>query len=189
MELNFKNKNGAYEAQVKVNGDFNVHVERPKTSTLKIYQKSSELGQYASEASWGNYKQPKIVDEDFAMLVYPKIIKIVSGSPVINASVDCKEGVSIVTSKRAVQADDFSKIWYGSWGEMGPMNEGSILNFSDQFIIEVGAAICLYTDQTIVDASGRLRHNPDLGYYYFFNDPGGPCVPVTIDMTNLLIEE
>jgi hypothetical protein len=65
------------------------------------------------------------------MLVYPKIIKIVSGSPVINASVDCKDGAEIVTSRRAVQANDFSKIWYGDWDEMGPVNEGSILNFSD----------------------------------------------------------
>lgn len=37
MELNFKDKNGVYEAQVKVNGDFNIHVERPKTSRRRFY--------------------------------------------------------------------------------------------------------------------------------------------------------
>lgn len=119
MELNFKNKNGVYEAQVKVNGDFNVHVERPKTSLLKIYQKSSEEGQYASESSWGSSKEPKVIDEDFSMLVYPKVVKIVSGASVNKASVDCKDGVEIVTSRRAAQASDFTKIQIDSQNGSG----------------------------------------------------------------------
>lgn len=130
-------------------------------------------------------KDLKLVDEDFTMLVYPKIIKIVSGSQVSNASVDCKEGVEIVTSKRAVQADDFSKIYYKS----DDGGDAQILDFANEYVVGVNYTLQLYTTQTIVDASGRLRHDPELGCYYYFNDPGGPCVPVTIDMTNLLIEE
>lgn len=188
MELNFKNKGGAYEAQVKVEGDFNIHVERPKTSLLKIYQKSSEEGQYASESSWGSSKEPKVIDEDFSMLVYPKVVKIVSGAPVEKASVDCKEGVAVVTSRRAVQASDFTKIQIDS--QHGSVRE---VQFSSTYAIESGEQLTLFTDKTLIFCNVGVRvsfqHDEQGGYYSFFNDPGGVIETRTVNMSEIFVEE
>lgn len=90
MELTFSKVGGRYEAEFQATNDFNLHVERVKSGSIKIYQRGSANGQYASESSWADHNAEAVVDNDYQMLVYPKFIKIVSASEVFSAEVTFK---------------------------------------------------------------------------------------------------
>ena len=85
-------QNGTYAAEVKVTGDFNLHVETKNGGVVSVYQRSSDSGEYAVAKTFNSYK-PQVIDCDFAALVYPKWIKVVSGSEVVSASVNFNVGV------------------------------------------------------------------------------------------------
>lgn len=90
MNLEFKQQsNGNYAAEVQVTGDFNIHIETKEKSTIAIYQRGSENGEYASVTTFNG---KRVIDCDFGALVYPKYIKVVSGSEVLSASVNFNEG-------------------------------------------------------------------------------------------------
>lgn len=85
MNLEFKQQNnGNYAAEVQVSGDFNIHIETKEKSTIAIYQRGSENGEYAVVTT---FQGKKVFDYDFGALVYPKYIKVVSGSEVVNGVV------------------------------------------------------------------------------------------------------
>lgn len=91
MKLVFEKVGNHYVAEFKADNDFNLHVERTKLSTLEVYQKGVEEGEY--DFAWSpGIGARKVIDYDFAALVYPKWIKVVSGSEVISASVNFNEG-------------------------------------------------------------------------------------------------
>ena len=81
MNLEFKKVGNRYEAEFEATGDFNLHIEREKKGNLAIFQKTSADDNYASASSYSDNAEP-IVNKDFSMLIYPKFIKVVSGSPV-----------------------------------------------------------------------------------------------------------
>ena len=91
MELVFEKVGNHYVAEFKADNDFNLHVERTKLGTLEVYQKGVEEGEYDFAWSIGIGAR-KVIDYDFAALVYPKWIKVVSGSEVVSASVNFNEG-------------------------------------------------------------------------------------------------
>ena len=92
MELIFEKINEhRYEAYFEASGDFNLHVERIKNGTLEVYQRGVAEGKYDFAWSAGIGAR-KIIDYDFAAFVYPKWIKVVSSSEVVNASVNFNEG-------------------------------------------------------------------------------------------------
>jgi len=89
MNLEFNlTQNGTYVAEVKVTGDFNLHLET-KGGIVNLLQRGSEEGEYAPVTSWS---KANIIDCDFGGFVYPKYIKVVSGSEVVSASVNFNEG-------------------------------------------------------------------------------------------------
>lgn len=89
MKLEFNlTQNGTYVAEVKVTGDFNLHLET-KGGIVNLLQRGSEDGEYAPVTSWS---KANIIDCDFGGFVYPKYIKVVSGSEVVKAFVTCSNG-------------------------------------------------------------------------------------------------
>lgn len=92
MELEFIKKGNSYEAIFEVPSDFNIHIELDKPSYLGIYQSSIQDGEYSFTTEYKLNDIQKIYDIDFAALVYPKWIKVVSGSEVVSASVNFNEG-------------------------------------------------------------------------------------------------
>lgn len=84
-----------YVAEAVVNANFNIHLERPKGGGLQLFQKNGEYteaidGRTATERGFDVVSVPntvphnagKIFDYDFDGLVYPKTIRIESGSAV-----------------------------------------------------------------------------------------------------------
>lgn len=91
MELNFiENENQDWVAEFEATGDFNLHLERDQKGTIIILQKQNEEDEYAFSSEFPNYY--KIFNYDFAALLYPKYIKVISDSKVIKGSVNFNEG-------------------------------------------------------------------------------------------------
>ena len=91
MELTFEKVGNQYVAEFQATNDFNLHIERKEIDVLEVHQRGSEEGKY--DFAWGTgVNGRKVVDYDFGALVYPKWIKVVSGSEVVSASVNFNEG-------------------------------------------------------------------------------------------------
>lgn len=91
MELTFEKVGNQYVAEFQAPSDFNLHIEREEIGVLEVHQRGSEEGKY--DFAWGTgVNGRKVVDYDFGALVYPKWIKVVSGSEVVSASVNFNEG-------------------------------------------------------------------------------------------------
>lgn len=91
MEINFEKVGNQYVAEFEVTADFNLHIEREENGVIEVHQRGSEEGKY--DFAWGTgVNGRKVVDYDFGALVYPKFIKVVSGSEVIKAFVTCPDG-------------------------------------------------------------------------------------------------
>lgn len=84
-----------YVAEAVVNANFNIHLERPEGGGLQLFQKNGEYteaidGRTATERGFDVVSVPNTVphntglifDYDFDGLVYPKTIRIESGSAV-----------------------------------------------------------------------------------------------------------
>jgi len=82
MELEFTKVANRYEAEFEATDNFNLHIERTKPGFIKIFQRGTPDGEYASESSWCEHSAEPVIDKDFSMLVFPKYIKIVSESEV-----------------------------------------------------------------------------------------------------------
>lgn len=91
MELTFEKVGNQYVAEFQAPSDFNLHIEREEIGVLEVHQRGSEEGKYDFAWSTG-VSGRKVVDYDFGALVYPKWIKVVSGSEVVKAFVTCSNG-------------------------------------------------------------------------------------------------
>lgn len=89
MELSFIKEGNKWVAEFEATSDFNLHIEREKVAYINIMQRGSSNGEYDLAKS---FSADKIFDYDFGALVYPKYIKVVSGSEVLSASVNFNEG-------------------------------------------------------------------------------------------------
>lgn len=89
MELNFVEtiEGKEWVAEFEVTSDFNLHLERVHGGSLVVSQRGTSSGEYAAAFAKGVYEGKRVIDHDFGALVYPKWIKVVSGSEVINAIV------------------------------------------------------------------------------------------------------
>lgn len=87
MQLDFVKRGNSYEAIFEVTGDFNIHIELNKPSYIGVYQSSIQNGEYSFTTEYKLNNIQKVYDIDFGALVYPKWIKVVSGSEVIKAEV------------------------------------------------------------------------------------------------------
>ena len=92
MELIFNKTNqNVYEAVFEAPADFNLHIERKSTGSLIVKQGITADGEFADAVNLG-LNAGKIINSDFAALVYPKFIKVVSGSEVVKVFVTCPDG-------------------------------------------------------------------------------------------------
>lgn len=92
MELTFNKTNeNVYEAIFEATADFNIHLERKSTGILVIKQSGIADGVFDDAFNLG-INAREVIDYDFGALVYPKWIKVVSGSEVVSASVNFNEG-------------------------------------------------------------------------------------------------
>lgn len=86
--LNFtKQANGKYVAEATVNGPFNLHIERVEEGSFDIMQRTTEQGEYAD--CFGvvpTLFYRKVIDFDYEQMVFPKHIRIESGSEVTTAT-------------------------------------------------------------------------------------------------------
>ena len=91
MELTFEKVGNQYVAEFEAPSDFNLHIEREEIGVLEVHQRGSAEGAY--DFAWGTgVNGRKVIDYDFGALVYPKWIKVVSGSEVVSASVNFNVG-------------------------------------------------------------------------------------------------
>lgn len=79
--------NGLWEAEFVAVANFNVHLEREGVGSLVVKQRGVENGEYAEAFVKGAYEGKKVFDYDFGALIYPKWIKIESGSKVVSCTV------------------------------------------------------------------------------------------------------
>lgn len=87
MELTFNKTNqNVYEAVFEVPSDFNIHLERKSTGILIIKQSGIANAAFDDAFNLG-INAREVIDYDFSALVYPKWIKVVSGSEVIKGIV------------------------------------------------------------------------------------------------------
>lgn len=91
MEINFTKQNGVYVAEFVVTGNFNIHMERVDDGLIRIMQRSSDEGEYVDFFSTSGENQLKNFDCDFGALVYPKYIKLISGTQVTKCEVTIAE--------------------------------------------------------------------------------------------------
>ena len=89
MELNFTKEGNKWVAEFEAPSDFNLHIEREQVAYINIMQRGSSNGEYDLAKS---FSADKIFDYDFGALVYPKYIKVVSGSEVVKGEVTCPDG-------------------------------------------------------------------------------------------------
>ena len=89
MELKFVEtiEGKEWEAEFEAPSDFNLHLERVHGGSLVVSQRGTASGEYASAFAKGMYEGQAVIDYDFGALVYPKYIKVVSGSEVIKGEV------------------------------------------------------------------------------------------------------
>lgn len=89
MELVFQKIGNKWVAEFEAPSDFNLHLERKASGNLIVKQSGVKESEYdvafVKELDY-------VVDYDFGALVYPKYIKVVSGSEVVSASVNFNEG-------------------------------------------------------------------------------------------------
>lgn len=76
-----------WEAEFQAPSDFNLHVERESGSYITLSQRGTENGEYATAWAKGTYEGQSVIDYDFGALIYPKWIKVTSGSKVLSAKV------------------------------------------------------------------------------------------------------
>lgn len=74
-------------AEFQAHSAFNLHVERESGSYITLSQRGTENGEYATAWAKGTYEGQGVIDYDFGALIYPKWIKVTSGSKVLSAKV------------------------------------------------------------------------------------------------------
>lgn len=91
MEINFTKQNGVWVAEFEVTNHFNIHMEREDDGLIRIMQRGLNEGEYVDFFITSGDNQLKNYDCDFGALVYPKWIKVISGSKVLNAKLTIAE--------------------------------------------------------------------------------------------------
>lgn len=191
MELQFEKIGNKWVAEFEATGNFNLNVKRVKPSSVKVYQKGSANGEYASMASWDSKLAPSVIDYDFSALIYPKFIKVVSESEPIQGIVTMDgEGGSSGSGGglRPVTAEDFSSIVLSN-SEVGSIDA----IFSDTITLTGQTAINIRLNNKKADLVQPVKEECQLVYtgedqdiYYYRN---GSYAPTTFNMSQLYIKE
>lgn len=86
MELQFIQSENFWVAEATVNADYNLHIERKSPGSFKIFQRGTAAGKYVDCRGVPDYTFQRDIDHDFQHGVYPKYIRIESGSEVTTAT-------------------------------------------------------------------------------------------------------
>ena len=81
-QLNFTEANGQYVAEATVYGDYNLHIEREKNGSLEVAQTTVQDGEYVPKVGVPFTPLSASFDDDFDNIVYPKYVRVISGTPV-----------------------------------------------------------------------------------------------------------
>ena len=84
--LSFTQQGRVWIAEATVNADYNLHIERESSGSFSMEQKGVEQGEYVECRGVPDFSFKKNIDHDFQHGVYPKYIRIESGSEVTIAT-------------------------------------------------------------------------------------------------------
>lgn len=96
MELIFNQVDNQYVVEFKVEDDFNLHIERVKTGTIRLYQRGSDVGEYKLIAKQGNNTDDLIIDSNVVGVICPMYFKIESYTEPTLAVVTSKGNVELI---------------------------------------------------------------------------------------------
>lgn len=78
MEINFTKIGNNYVSEFQAAGAFNLHIEGVAEGDIKVYQRTTDNGEFARVKESGPVALfNKVYDCDFSAAVYPKYIKVV----------------------------------------------------------------------------------------------------------------
>lgn len=86
-QLNFSLQDGKYVAEATANADYNLHIERENNGSITVLHSTVNDGEKVPVAHWDYTPLSPSLDEDFDGIVYPKYLKIVSGTPVTSGTI------------------------------------------------------------------------------------------------------
>jgi hypothetical protein len=87
MDLNFRNEENKWVAEFQATSNFNLHIERTGLGSIVVSQRGTDNGEYDTAFIETRYEGQRVFDCDFGALVFPKWIKVISGSEVIKGVV------------------------------------------------------------------------------------------------------
>lgn len=99
MNVKFQKEGLQWVAEFQVTADFNLHLEREGTGSLRIMQSTVSGGMYDRVKGGSFNYNDLVVDIDFTSVIYPKFIQVISMSEPTLAEVTCPEGEVTVVSK------------------------------------------------------------------------------------------
>lgn len=99
MNIQFQKEGNRWIAEFQVTADFNLHLEREGTGSLRVMQSTMSGGKYDHIRGGSFNYDDLVVDVDFTSIVYPKFIQVISMSEPTLAEVTCPEGEVTVVSK------------------------------------------------------------------------------------------
>lgn len=86
-EISFVKQGDIYVADVKVNNDYSLHIERVRAGSFNIRQRSTDSGLYMKCKLPDILQMPgQVIDYSFSHGVYPMNVRFESGSEVTSAS-------------------------------------------------------------------------------------------------------
>lgn len=113
MNLEFIKEGNIWVAEFEATSDFNLHIERVDDGLLKVMQRGTTEGEYVDTDVWDAGKPCyKNFDCDVAAFVYPKWIKVISGTEVITASVNFNEGGGSGSGSGSGSSDGITMEYY-----------------------------------------------------------------------------
>lgn len=129
MELTFRKEGSKYIAEFVVAADFNLHLEREDDGFLYVQQRTSTSGQYDSIKGCNFAPKDNVVDYDFAGVVYPKYIKVIS--EVMPTSAIVTSYGTIVENKRVFNIDgvEYPLLDGMTWGDFVDSEQNADGNF------------------------------------------------------------
>jgi hypothetical protein len=99
MNIQFQKEGLHWVAEFQVTADFNLHLEREGTGSLRIMQSTVSGGMYDRVKGGSFNYNDLVVDIDFTSVIYPKFIQVISMSEPTLAEVTCPEGEVTVVEK------------------------------------------------------------------------------------------
>lgn len=90
-QLVFTEVEGQYVAEATAYGDYNLHIEREVNGALEVAQTTVQDSEYVPKVGVSYTPLSANFDDDFDNIVYPKYVRVTSGTPVTSGYITEKE--------------------------------------------------------------------------------------------------